>query len=78
MKSKTTKPLTSKANKKHEVTSIVSVTQPSKKVHRIASSNIDTDHLITFNVNRLADIIMQIENVRKGLKILASEVKALK
>lgn len=79
MKAKASKPLTSRQLKErnnYDRMSFVPVTQAQKKGK--ASSSIDANQYITFNIDKLAEIIKQIENVRKGLKILASEVKTLK
>lgn len=77
MKSKATTPLTAKQLKvrdNYDRMSVVSVTQKKAKPSS-KNTQIDIQHYIKFNADKLADIIKQIENVRKGLKILASDVK---
>jgi hypothetical protein len=79
MKAKATKPLTAKqlkARDNYDRMSVESTTQPSKQSPKNAQINIQ--EYLKFNADKLADIIIQIENVIKGLKILASEVKTLK
>jgi len=87
MKAKVTKPLTSrqsKERKNYERTSIVSVIQKKVKskttvasttnIHK--QSEIEIHHWLNYNSDRLGNIIKQLENIQKGLRQVASLVRA--
>jgi hypothetical protein len=74
-----------KASKKHELTSVTSVVQPSKKAkakttaiaaNRQKQSEIEIHHWLNYNADKLTDIIKQVENIQKGLRQVASLVRA--
>ena len=66
------------------LTSVTSVIQPSqKKAHRKPAttnihkqSEIEIHHWLNFNAEKLGDIIKQLENIQKGLRQVASLVRA--
>jgi len=88
-KAKPDRPLTSKqlkARKNYERMSVASVIQPQKKakpkttvavatnIHK--QSEIEIHHWLNFNADKLGDIIKQIESIQKGLRQVASLVRA--
>lgn len=86
---KASKPLTSKQlkeRKNYERASVSSVVQPSqKKAHRTTiatttnihkQSEIEIHRWLNYNADKLGDIIKQLENIQKGLRQVASLVRA--
>jgi hypothetical protein len=78
-----------KAKEKAELMSVTSVIQPQtkKKAHgkpktTTATTNIhkqseiEIHHWLQFNTDKLGDIIKQLENIQKGLRQVASLVRA--
>jgi hypothetical protein len=74
-----------KASKKDEVTSIVSVAQPSQKkvkpkkatttnIHK--QSEIEIYHWLNYNSEKIGYIVKQLESIQKGLRQVASLVRA--
>lgn len=80
------KPLTSKqlkARKEYERMSVVSSVQKQKKGKAKSTakayrkqSEIEIHHWLNFNADKLGDIIKQLENIQKGLRQVASLVRA--